>query len=238
MAIRVNDNGTVVIERVLKVTKELETSDLSSFEDNFNRMMHNYSEAFKTALSKRLEACEEAVATAKEIHSINESNIVYTSKEGYIRVYSFNAANAMNDLLTKLNEGKLVRIGDMTEFKCLQLLKAISRFPSPKWNNEEFEMIFSFLIAFADGSVFGVKNNDPEVKKAETYTVYVDEVSNLISFVKAIKETLHLGIREAKDIADKARKETHRIDNLSKEEAEEIAAEINEYGGKAVVEKN
>lgn len=238
MAIRVNDNGTVVIERVLKVTKELETSDLSSFEDNFNRMMHNYSEAFKTALSKRLEACEEAVATAKEIHSINESNIVYTSKEGYIRVYSFNAANAMNDLLTKLNEGKLVRIGDMTEFKCLQLLKAISRFPSPKWNNEEFEMIFSFLIAFADGSVFGVKNNDPEVKKAETYTVYVDEVSNLISFVKAIKETLHLGIREAKDIADKARKETHRIDNLSKEEAEKIAAEINEYGGKAVVEKN
>lgn len=93
-------------------------------------------------------------------------------------------------------------------------------------------------IAFADGSVFGVKNNDPEVKKTETYTVYVDEVSNLISFVKAIKETLHLGIKEAKDIADKARKETHRIDNLSKEEAEEIAAEINEYGGKAVVEKN
>ena len=145
MAIRINDNGTVVIERVLKVTKKLEISDLSSFEDNFNRMMRNYSEAFKTALSKRLEACEEAVATAKEIHSISKSNIVYTSKGGYIRIYSFNAANVMNDLLTKLNEGKLVRIGDMTGFKCLQLLKAISRFPSPKWNNEEFEMIFSLL---------------------------------------------------------------------------------------------
>ena len=51
----------------------------------------------------------------------------------------------MNDLLTKLNEGKLVRIGDMNEFKCLQLLKAISRFPSPEWDNEEFEMIFSLL---------------------------------------------------------------------------------------------
>lgn len=147
MAIRVNDNGTVVIERVLKVTKELETSDFSSFEDNFNRMMHNYSAEFKTALTKRLEACEEAVATAKEIHSINESNIVYTSKEGYIRAYSFNAANAMNDLLTKLNEGKLVRIGDMNGLKCLQLLKAISRFPSPKLSNEEFEMIFSLLEA-------------------------------------------------------------------------------------------
>lgn len=149
MAIRINDNGTVVIERVLKVTKELETSDLSSFEDNFNRMMRNYSAEFKTALTKRLEACEETVAMAKEIHSINKSNIVYTSKEGYIRVYSFNAANAMNDLLTKLNEGKLVRIGDMDGIKCLQLLKAISRFPSPKWNNEEFEMIFSLLEARA-----------------------------------------------------------------------------------------
>lgn len=147
MAIRINDNGTVVIERVLKVTKELETLDLSSFEDNFNRMMHNYSAEFKTALNKRLEAYEEAVATAKEIHSINKTNIVYTSKEGYILVYSFNAANAMNDLLTKLNEGELIRIGDMNEFKCLQLLKAISRFPSPKWNDEEFEMIFSLLEA-------------------------------------------------------------------------------------------
>ena len=147
MAIRVNQDGTVVIERVLKVTKELKTSDLSSLEDNFNRMMHNYSAEFKTALNKRLEACEEAVATAKEIHSINKTNIVYTSKEGYIRVYSFNAANAMNDLLTKLNEGKLVRIGDMNELNCLQLLKAISRFPSPKLSNEEFEMIFSLLEA-------------------------------------------------------------------------------------------
>lgn len=147
MAIRVNQDGTVVIERVLKVTKELKTSDLSSFEDNFNRMMHNYSAEFKTALNKRLEACEEAVATAKEIHSINKTNIVYTSKEGYIRVYSFNAANAMNDLLTKLNEGKLVRIGDMNELNCRQLLKAISRFPSPKLSNEEFEMIFSLLEA-------------------------------------------------------------------------------------------
>lgn len=145
MAIRVNQDGTVVIERVLKVTKELKNSDLSNFEDDFNRMMHNYSAEFKTALNKRLEACEEAVATAKEIHSISKCNIVYTSKEGYIRVYSFNEANAMNDLLTKLNEGKLVRIEDMTELKCLQLLKAISRFPSPKWNNEEFEIIFSLL---------------------------------------------------------------------------------------------
>lgn len=145
MAIRVNQDGTVVIERVLKVTKELNPLNFTSFESNFNRMMCDYSAEFKTALTKRLEACEESVATAKEIHNIDEYCITYTSKKGYIRVYSFNAANTMNDLLTKLNEGKLISMEDMDKPKCLQLLKAISRFPSPKWDDEEFEMIFSLL---------------------------------------------------------------------------------------------
>lgn len=145
MAIRVNKNGEVVIERGLKVTKELKPLVLSSFEDNFNRMMLEYSEEFESALIKRLEACEEEVVTAKEIHSINESSICYVSKEERVRIYSFNAANAMNDILTKFNEGKLIRVEDMDKTKCLQLLKAISRFPSPKWSNEEFEVIFSLL---------------------------------------------------------------------------------------------
>lgn len=64
MAIRVNKDGTVVIERVLKVTKELETTNLCTFEDKFNYMMLNYSAEFKTALSKRLEACEEETTEA------------------------------------------------------------------------------------------------------------------------------------------------------------------------------
>lgn len=145
MAIRVNKDGTVVIERILKVTKELETLDLPNFGDSFNRMMLNYDAEFTTALNKRLETCEEAVATTKEINSINECNIVYTSKEGYIHTYSFNAVNAMKELLTKLNEGKLLRIEDMDKLRCIQLLKAVSRFPSPKWSDEEFEMIFSLL---------------------------------------------------------------------------------------------
>lgn len=145
MAIRVNDNGTVVIERVLKVTKELNTSDLSSFEDNFNRMMYKYGAEFKDAITKRLEAYEESVATAKEIHCINEVHILYTSKEGNIRNYSFLATSTMNDLLAKFNEGKSIRIGYMDKPKCKQLLKAISRFPSPKWSNDVFEMIFDLL---------------------------------------------------------------------------------------------
>lgn len=145
MAIRVNNDGTVVIERVLRVTKELDPLNLASFESNFNHMMCAYSAEFKTALNERLEACEEAVATAKEIHSIDECCITYTSKEGYIRAYSFKAADAMKDLLTKLNEGKLIRMEDMDALNCLQLLKAISRFPSSKLSNEEFEMIFNLL---------------------------------------------------------------------------------------------
>lgn len=145
MAIRVNKDGTVVIERVLKVTKELEKLDLPNFGDSFNRMMLNYDAEFTTALNKRLEAYEEAVATAKEINNINECNIVYTSKKGYVHIYSFNAANTMKELLTKLNEGKLLRIEDMDKLRCVQLLKAVSRFPSPKWSDEEFEMIFSLL---------------------------------------------------------------------------------------------
>lgn len=51
----------------------------------------------------------------------------------------------MKDLLTEFNEGKLIRIEDMDKPKCLQLLKTISRFPSPEWDDEEFEMIFSLL---------------------------------------------------------------------------------------------
>ena len=143
MAIKVNKNGEVVIEKVLKVTKELE--ELPSYGDCFNRMMLDYRSEFIIALTKRLETCEEAVATAEEIHAINTSNIVYTSKEGYVHIYSFSAENTMNDLLTALKENKRIRIEDMNKPRCLQLLKAISCFTPPQWDNEEFEIIFSLL---------------------------------------------------------------------------------------------
>ena len=86
-------------------------------------------------------------------------------------------------------------------------------------------------ITFADGKPFGVKTT-------ETYTIRVCKLVAPITIVKAVKETLHLDLKEAKDIVDKARKETCRIDNLSKEAADKIAAEINTCGGEAFVEKN
>ena len=51
MAIRVNQDGTVVIERVLKVTKELDSLNFTSFESNFNRMMCDYSTEFEMIFS-------------------------------------------------------------------------------------------------------------------------------------------------------------------------------------------
>lgn len=57
----------------------------------------------------------------------------------------------MKGLLAKFNEGKSIRIEYMDKPKCKQLLKAISRFPSPKWSNDVFEMIFNLLEMKANG---------------------------------------------------------------------------------------
>lgn len=91
---------------------------------------------------------------------------------------------------------------------------------------------------FVDGSKFGVEDNDLETKTVKTYTVSIrKEPYGLLYFVKTIKETLDINLKEAVHIANKARKETHRIDNLSKEEAEKIVADINACGGDAFVEQ-
>ena len=91
---------------------------------------------------------------------------------------------------------------------------------------------------FVDGSKFGVEDNDLETKTVKTYTISIrKEPYGLLSFVKTIKETLDINLKEAVHIANKARKETHRIDNLSKEAAEKIVANINACGGDAFVEQ-
>lgn len=181
MAIRVNKDGTVIIERVLKVTKEFDSSNLSNFEDNFNRMMCEYATEFENALIKRLEACEEWVKIHGIYYNINEVDSI--DKKLYIGTYYYTLESAYND------------------------------------------------ITFADGKPFGVKTT-------ETYTIHLCKLVAPLNVVKAVKETLHLDLKEAKNIVDKARKEPCRIDNLSKEAADKIAAEINVCGGEAFVGKN
>lgn len=80
---------------------------------------------------------------------------------------------------------------------------------------------------FADGSKFGVEDNDLGVKTIETYSVQILKLSAVLPLVKTVKE--------AKDIVDKARITNGRIDNLSKEVAEKMAANINYWKGEAII---
>lgn len=88
---------------------------------------------------------------------------------------------------------------------------------------------------FVDGSRFGVVDNDPEVEEVVTYSVQIRKLNVTLSLVKTVKEELHLSLREAKDLVDNVRETNSHIDNLSKEAAEKIAANINEWKGDAII---
>lgn len=88
---------------------------------------------------------------------------------------------------------------------------------------------------FVDGSKFGVEDNDLEVKPIETYSVQIRKLNVTLSLVKTVKDELHISLKEAKDIVDNARGTNGRIDNLSKEAAEKIAANINYWKGEAII---
>lgn len=90
---------------------------------------------------------------------------------------------------------------------------------------------------FADGSKFGVEDNDLEIKTVKTYTVHVCELVAPLSIVRTVKETLQLSLVESKHIVDDAWKRTGKIENLSKEAADKIASDINTYGGDAFVKE-
>ena len=90
-------------------------------------------------------------------------------------------------------------------------------------------------ITFADGSKFGIEDNDLEVKIIETYSVQIRKLSAVLPLVKTVKDALHISLKEAKDIVDKARTTNGRIDNLSKEAAEKMAANINYWKGEAII---
>lgn len=88
---------------------------------------------------------------------------------------------------------------------------------------------------FVDGSKFGVEDNDLGVKITETYSVQIRKLRAVLPLVKTVKDALHISLKEAKDIVDKARTTNGRIDNLSKEAAEKMAANINYWKGEAII---
>lgn len=90
---------------------------------------------------------------------------------------------------------------------------------------------------FADGSKFGVEDDNLEMKTVKTYTVHVCKLEAPLSVVRTIKETLRLSLLESKHIVDNAWKGTGKIENLSREAADKIASDINTYGGDAFVKE-
>ena len=88
---------------------------------------------------------------------------------------------------------------------------------------------------FVDGSKFGVEDNDLGVKITKTYSVQIRKLSAVLPLVKKVKDALHISLKKAKDIVDKARTTNGRIDNLSKEAAEKMVANINYWKGEAII---
>lgn len=88
---------------------------------------------------------------------------------------------------------------------------------------------------FIDGSKFGIEDNDLGVKITETYSVQIRKLRVVLPLVKTVKDALHISLKEAKNIVDKARTTNGRIDNLSKEAAEKMAANINYWKGEAII---
>ncbi len=163
-----------------------------------------------------------------------DPNLNYRIKPDFILYRPFDdVKECYNEMLKHypygliMNDGRCVQIIEVFEGTFGTCYIATSKEGAP--------VTISFIDAFnsykfADGAKFGVED--------VTYTVHIDKMSAILSWVKIIKETLHIGLREAKDIVDKAREETHCIYNLSEKAAKEIAVKINKCGGEAFVEKN
>lgn len=163
-----------------------------------------------------------------------DPNLDYRVKPDFIPYRPFDdVKECYNEMLKHYPYGLIMNNG-----RCVQIIEVFEGTFGTCYiatSKEGAPVTISFIDAFnsykfADGAKFGVED--------VTYTVHIDKMSAILSWVKIVKETLHISLREAKDIVDKAREETYCIYNLSEKAAKEIAAKINECGGKAFIEKN
>lgn len=86
-------------------------------------------------------------------------------------------------------------------------------------------------VAVAGPAAAGVAGGDDE---KSTMTVELTDVgANKIAVIKAVKEALALGLKEAKDLVDGA--PSALKENVGKDEANELKAKIEEAGGKVTL---
>jgi large subunit ribosomal protein L7/L12 len=83
-------------------------------------------------------------------------------------------------------------------------------------------------VAVAGPAAAGAAGGDEE--KSTVTVELTDAGANKISVIKAVKEALALGLKEAKDLVDGA--PSALKENIGKDEANELKAKIEEAGGK------
>lgn len=110
-------------------------------------------------------------------------------------------------------------IKEMTVLELNDLVKAIE---------EEFGVTAAAPVAVAAGAGAAA-----EAEKTEFDVVLADAGASKIKVIKVVREITGLGLKEAKDLVDNAPKPLK--EGVSKEEAEEIKAKLEEVGANVEV---
>jgi len=119
------------------------------------------------------------------------------------------------------NEQIIEAVKEMSVLELNDLVKAIE---------EEFGVTAAAPVAVAGGAAAG---GEAEEEQTEFDVVLEDAGASKIKVVKAVREITALGLKDAKDLTDAAPKAIK--EGVSKEEAEEMLAKLEEAGAKAVI---
>ena len=112
-------------------------------------------------------------------------------------------------------------VKNMTVLELNELVKAIE---------EEFGVTAAAPVVVAGGAAAG---GEAAAEKTEFDVILADAGAQKIKVIKVVREITGLGLKEAKDLVDNTPKP--RKEAVSKEEAEEIKAKLEEVGAKVEV---
>lgn len=112
-------------------------------------------------------------------------------------------------------------VKNMTVLELNELVKAIE---------EEFGVTAAAPVVVAGGAAAGA---EAAAEKTEFDVILADAGAQKIKVIKVVREITGLGLKEAKDLVDNTPKPIKEA--VSKEEAEEIKAKLEEVGAKVEV---
>lgn len=115
-------------------------------------------------------------------------------------------------------------IADIKELKLLEVAELV------KMMEEEFGVSAAAPVAVAGASVAGGAAAE---EKTEFDVVLADAGASKLKVVKVVKDLTGLGLKEAKDVVDGAPKTVK--EGVSKDEAEQIKAALEEAGAKVEI---